>query len=47
MALQAPSHSYHTIANILKNGLDKTKDKQSEQMEIPFHNNIRGSKNYN
>ena len=46
MAMDAPSHSYHTIANILKNGLEKQKDDQNGQMEIPFHTNIRGSKNY-
>ena len=38
--------SYHTIANILKNGLENEHADQHLTPHIPIHGNIRGGNNY-
>jgi transposase len=36
-------YSYRSVRNILENNLDKLRDAQSRQRELPLHENIRGS----
>ncbi|HPG73113.1 MAG TPA: IS21 family transposase [Bacteroidales bacterium] len=46
-ALDHQVFNYKIIDNILKRGLDKIKDKSEDQeLELPFHKNIRGDKYY-
>ena len=49
-ALQAGSYSYHSVKNILKNGLEQealqTELFEGHRPHIPKHNNIRGPKAY-
>ncbi len=46
-ALSHHVYNYKIIDNILKRGLDKIIDEQTEQeQELPFHKNIRGDKYY-
>lgn len=45
-ALEYYKASYHTIANILKNGLDMEQPSMDPIPDIGNHNNIRGAANY-
>ena len=40
-------HNYRVIKRILKNGLDKDADEKNlEELDMPQHDNIRGSDYY-
>lgn len=45
-AIRINSISYRFIANSLKNKTYKIEDQQTEDIKIPFHENIRGKENY-
>jgi transposase/predicted XRE-type DNA-binding protein len=41
--LEYRCYSYRSVRNILENNLDKLRDRQSNQQELPLHENIRGT----
>ena len=45
-ALSYGLYNYKTIQNILEKGMDKYQDDESEQLQMPLHENIRGKKYY-
>ena len=47
MALKANVGTYRFLNNVLKNNMDKNyKEETTMQMELPFHENVRGSQAY-
>ena len=45
-ALDYGIYNYKTIQSILEKGLDKNTDGDTEQLEMPLHDNIRGEDYY-
>ena len=45
-ALSFGSHSFNTIRNILKKGIDKMPDEQEDDRLLPEHENLRGPDYY-
>jgi transposase len=46
LALAYEKSSYRTVKRILENNMDKAFETPTTQTQVPFHENIRGSKNY-
>ena len=45
-ALEYNSISFKFIKNSLKNNIHKTEQENTNEIKLPFHENIRGKKNY-